>query len=149
MSIHGGRPRGEGSGAAPGTSESSPRSTDGTRWILVAAALLLLAAGLLVYLGIPSQSATTETQPFLSQRPDNDKQSAVDLLITLDSVDAAAGSVQARIVAAPGTTLPAEGAVVFSQFRHESGDRRTAGPAHTRVDDQVLLSQWRHCRLPL
>jgi len=71
---------------------------------------------LFVYLGIPSQNATTETQPFLSQRPVNDKQSAVDLLITLDSVYAAAGSVQARVVAAPGTTLPPEGAVVFSNF---------------------------------
>ena len=116
MSIPGRSPSGEKSEVATGASERSPRSIEGTRWILVAAALLLLAAGLFVYLGIPSQSATTETQPFLSQRPDNDRESAVDLLITLDSVDAAAGSVQARVVAAPGTTLPPEGAVVFSNF---------------------------------
>ena len=82
--------------------------------------LLLLAAGLLIYLGLPGRQTATNSANFadLTIEPTESGQpSALTLEVTLDSVDAATGSVQIGIVAAPDRDLPPEGAVVLTDLR--------------------------------
>jgi hypothetical protein len=88
----------------------------GTRWLLAGALLLLLAAGLLIYLAVPSGETSTNATTFATLTVKGAHRTAVVLEATLHSVDTTDGSVQVGLVVAPGDHIPPDGAVVFSSL---------------------------------
>jgi Domain of unknown function (DUF4436) len=120
MRLPGRRPPGGQSEGAPAAPEGAPHHARSTRWLLIAALLLFMAAGLLISLSIPSRGSATGGADFanLTVEPTHRNQpSTLRLDVTLESVDAAQGSVQVQMVATPEEQLPPEGAVVFSSLR--------------------------------
>jgi hypothetical protein len=87
-------------------------------WAVGAAALVLfLAVAVLVALTIPRGGSTTQRSTFVvASSSAAGKEPAVELLLTVDSLAAAGGGVQTRLLAVPGTALPAEGATVFNSI---------------------------------
>ncbi len=87
-------------------------------WAVGAAALILfLGVAVLVAVAIPRGSSTTQRSTFVAaSSPSSSKEPAVQLLLTVDSLAAATGGIQARLQAGPGPALPPEGATVFSSI---------------------------------
>jgi hypothetical protein len=87
-------------------------------WAVGAAALVVfLAIAALVAVTIPRGGASTQRSRFVvASSSTGATEPAVELLLTVDSLAAAGGGVQARLIAVPGTALPAEGATVFNSI---------------------------------
>jgi hypothetical protein len=105
--------------STPSASESSTANVRTKRpWAVGAAALaLFLAVALLVAFTIPRGGSSAQRSHFAvvttatgSQKP------AVEMLLTVDSLAAAGGGIQTRLIAVPGESLPAEGATVFNSI---------------------------------
>ncbi len=92
------------------------RFSNRTLLILAGALVVLVLAGVLVYLGAPAGGNGTPSKPFASLRPlgEGEGDQAVTLDLTVDSINATTGSAELRLTALPGRTIPPEGAVVFS-----------------------------------
>ena len=102
--------------------DAEPReSTAGTRrpWVIgIVALALFLAAAAFVILAVPRGRSTAQRSPFAVGSPvtKSEGPAAVGLRLIVDSLQASAGGVQARVMAIPGTALPREGATLFSSI---------------------------------
>jgi hypothetical protein len=87
-------------------------------WAVGAVALILfLGVAIVVAVTIPRGGSTTQRSTFVvASSPSSAKSPAVELRLTVDSLAAATGGVQARLQAGPGAALPPEGATVFSSI---------------------------------
>ncbi len=87
-------------------------------WAVGAVALILfLGVAIVVAVTIPRGGSTTQRSTFVvASSPSSAKDPAVELRLTVDSLAAATGGVQARLQAGPGDALPPEGATVFSSI---------------------------------
>jgi hypothetical protein len=77
--------------------------------VLLVVGAVFVGAALAVFFAIPragSQPETTTLAPETS--------GAVDLILTVDSIDATSGSMRMRLLAAPGAHLPPEGALLLT-----------------------------------
>jgi len=85
-------------------------------WVVgVAALVLFLAVALLVAITIPRGGSSTQRSTFVvASSSTGGQKAAVDLLLTVDSLAAAGGGIQARLIAVPGAAIPPEGATVFN-----------------------------------
>ena len=93
--------------------EASARSK--RPWAVGAVALVLfLAVAVLVALTIPRGGSTTQRSTFVVASSTGGQKAAVELLLTVDSLAAAGGGIQARLIAVPGPGIPPEGATVFN-----------------------------------
>jgi Domain of unknown function (DUF4436) len=105
--------------STPSASESSKANARTRRpWAVGAAALVLfLAVALLIALAIPRGGSSTQRSNFaVVSTSTGGQKPAVEMLLTVDSLAAAGGGVQARLIAVPGESLPAEGATVFNSI---------------------------------
>ncbi|HEX3567430.1 MAG TPA: DUF4436 family protein [Acidimicrobiales bacterium] len=103
----------------PSSEESNESSATAKRpWAVGAAALVLfLAVALLIALTIPRGGSSTQRSNFaVASTSTGGQKPAVEMLLTVDSLAAAGGGVQARLIAVPGESLPAEGATVFNSI---------------------------------
>ena len=92
----------------------SPSPNRGGRIILAAAGIVLIAAGLVVYLLLPTETRPLGSPPLLTLLPAGHRDAAAIVRVTVVSVNAGAASADVRIEAAPGPAIPAGGGVVFS-----------------------------------
>ena len=85
-------------------------------WAVGAAALVLfLAIAALIAFTIPRGGSNTQRSTFVvASSSTGGQKAAVELLLTVDSLAAAGGGIQARLIAVPGEAIPPEGATVFN-----------------------------------
>jgi cytochrome bd-type quinol oxidase subunit 1 len=104
----------------PSVSEPSESSGANARskrsWTVGAVALVLfLVVAALIALTIPRGGSTTQRSKFaVATSAKGGQKPAVELLLTVDSLAAAGGGIQTRLIAVPGEALPAQGATVFN-----------------------------------
>ena len=79
--------------------------------VLLVVAAVFVGVALLVSFAIPRSN---NHSPSAIGEPPESQTSAVDLTLTVDSVDAATGSMRMRLQASPGALLPPEGALVVT-----------------------------------
>jgi hypothetical protein len=87
-------------------------------WAVGAVALVaFLGVAIVVAVTIPRGGSTTQRSTFVvASSPSSAKEPAVGLRLTVDSLAASTGGIQARLQAGPETALPPEGATVFSSI---------------------------------
>ena len=82
-----------------------------SRVVLLVVAVVFLGVSLAVFFAIPR----TGTQPTnATPEPPASHTSAVDVTLTVDSIDAATGSMRMRLLASPGERLPPDGALLVT-----------------------------------
>lgn len=98
--------------------EGEPNARSKRPWAVGAAALVLfLAVALLIALTIPRGGSTTQRSSFaVASSTTGGQKPAVEILLTVDSLAAAGGGIQARLIAVPGEAIPPEGATVFNSI---------------------------------
>ena len=123
-------------------SEPSASTARATRtWIVGAVALALFVVVVaLVIVSIPRGGPTLRST-FTVVSPaggHKNEKAAVNLSLTIDSLEATAGGIHARLIAEPGPALPAEGATVFNS----SGSDPTLVVRRDQLDQErsVFLS---------
>ncbi len=88
-------------------------------WLIGVVAVVLFAlAAVVVLVALPRGGSTRQRSTFavpLSETPGN-KEPAVELRVTIEALDVAAGTIRARILAIPGPSLPPEGATLFNSI---------------------------------
>jgi hypothetical protein len=97
---------------------SDAKATDKRPWAVGAAALVLfLVVAVLIALSIPRGGSTTQRSNFaVASSATGGQKAAVEMLLTVDSLAAAGGGIQARLLAVSGDSIPAEGATVFNSI---------------------------------
>ncbi|HEY1636436.1 MAG TPA: DUF4436 family protein [Acidimicrobiales bacterium] len=77
--------------------------------VLLVVGAVFVGAALAVFFAIPRAGNQPETTPLAPETS-----GAVDLILTVDSIDATSGSMRMRLLAAPGEHLPPEGALLLT-----------------------------------
>jgi hypothetical protein len=77
--------------------------------VLLVVGAVFVGAALAVFFAIPRAGNQPETTPLAPETS-----GAVDLILTVDSIDATSGSMRMRLLAAPGAHLPPEGALLLT-----------------------------------
>jgi hypothetical protein len=77
--------------------------------VLLVVAAVFVGAALVVFFAIPRAGNQPETTALAPE-----KSGAVDVILTVDSVDATSGSMRMRLLAAPGEHLPPDGALLLT-----------------------------------
>ncbi len=80
-----------------------------SKLVLFVVSAVFLGAALAVFLAIPRAGSQPETTPLAPETS-----GAVDVLLTVDSIDATSGSMRMRLLAGPGDHLPPDGALLLT-----------------------------------
>jgi Domain of unknown function (DUF4436) len=78
--------------------------------VLIIVSAVFLGAGLAVFFTIPRSGNQAPKTSFVAPETSG----AVDVTLTVDSIDASSGSMRMRLLASPGERLPPEGALVVT-----------------------------------